>query len=295
LQLRAVADLADNRNTEAFADTTLLLQLNDSLRDQPFLISQLVRIAILQIALQPIWEGTINHEWTDQQLAQIDSELAKLDFLADYQYAVRGERVCAIQSFENQRLTRKYEFVDNDGRTNTVSYKYMPAAFFYQNELNVARLDQDWALPLVDTNAHTASPEKLQQANHYVQSQRGPFSPYKTTSFSTFLSVGPSVRRFAFAQAAVDLARVACALERYHLAHGQYPDTLDALAPQYLDKVPNDIIGGQPLHYQRTTDGKFLLYSIGWNEKDDGGQIGLNKQGHLDFTQGDWVWPVTAK
>ncbi len=67
--------------------------------------------------------------------------------------------------------------------------------------------------------------------------------------------------------------QIACALERYHLAHGEYPETLDALMPQFMEKMPHDIIGGQPLHYRRTDDGKFLLYSVGWNETDDGGQV----------------------
>jgi len=52
-----------------------------------------------------------------------------------------------------------------------------------------------------------------------------------------------------------------------------------------------DVIGGKPLHYRRTDDGKFSLYSIGWNETDDGGQIGLTESGYTDTTKGDWVWP----
>lgn len=294
LELRASAELANGQSDQALADVKLLFRLADSLRGQPLLISQLVRIAILHITLQPIWTGTINHQWTDGQLAEITDELAKLDFLMDYQYAVRGERIFALQSFENQRITHKYEFVDDKGQTNTTSYTYMPAAFFYQNELAVARVDQELALPLVDTNAHTVSPKKLQSANHYVQKQIRPFS-YSIMGWSTFYTMGFSVRRFAFAQVGVDLAQVACALERYHLTHGEYPETLDALTPQYLSNIPNDVIDGKPLHYRRTPDGKYLLYSVGWNEKDDGGQPGLTKQGSLDITKGDWIWPVTAK
>ena len=61
--------------------------------------------------------------------------------------------------------------------------------------------------------------------------------------------------------------------------------------PQFIEKLPHDIIGGQPLHYRRTDDGKFLLYSIGWNETDDGGQPSPSgENGWIDFTKGDWVW-----
>ena len=76
---------------------------------------------------------------------------------------------------------------------------------------------------------------------------------------------------FVYNQNLADEAQIACALERYRLAHGEYPETLDALVPQFMETIPHDIIGGQPLHYRRTDDGKFLLYSVGWNETDDGG------------------------
>ena len=66
---------------------------------------------------------------------------------------------------------------------------------------------------------------------------------------------------------------------------------LDALVPQFIEKLPHDIIGGQPLHYRRTDNGKFLLYSIGWNETDDGGQASpMDQYGTIDYNRGDWVW-----
>ena len=75
------------------------------------------------------------------------------------------------------------------------------------------------------------------------------------------------------------------------LRNSEYPETLDALVPQFIEKLPHDIIGGQPLHYRRTADGKFLLYSVGWNEIDDGGQESpTNSEGWIGYTEGDWVW-----
>jgi hypothetical protein len=85
-------------------------------------------------------------------------------------------------------------------------------------------------------------------------------------------------------QTEVNQAQIVCALERYRLANGDYPEALDALAPQFMQKIPHDVIGGQPLHYRRTTRQKFRLYSVGWNETDEGGVPGS------DRAQGDWVW-----
>ena len=102
--------------------------------------------------------------------------------------------------------------------------------------------------------------------------------------------LGGSVRRFAYAQESADLARVAIALERFRLAQGDYPGSLDALEPRFMEKVPQDIINGEPLHYRRTADGKFLLYSVGWNETDDDGQVSSMITGAADISKGDWVW-----
>jgi hypothetical protein len=82
---------------------------------------------------------------------------------------------------------------------------------------------------------------------------------------------------------------VACALERYRLTHGEYPETLTALMPQFIDKLPHDLIGGEPLKYQRTDVNQFLLYSVGWNEMDDGGVPGKN------IAEGDWVWGQSSQ
>jgi len=75
----------------------------------------------------------------------------------------------------------------------------------------------------------------------------------------------------------LDLFRVAVALERYKAANGQYPTTLDALVPAYLDEVPIDLFaGGKALTYKLAPDEEtaFLLYSYGANETDDGGDEG---------------------
>ncbi len=54
LQLRAIAELQNGQSEKALDDVKLMLRLADSIRTEPFLISHLVRIAMLQIALQPI-------------------------------------------------------------------------------------------------------------------------------------------------------------------------------------------------------------------------------------------------
>ena len=100
------------------------------------------------------------------------------------------------------------------------------------------------------------------------------------------------VVKSAAAQTVVNQAAIACALERYRLANGQFPEKLDALAPQFISPLPNDVLTGEPYKYRRTDDGQFVLYSVGWDEKDDGGVPGKTL---FDEKQGDWVWEYPAK
>jgi hypothetical protein len=100
-----------------------------------------------------------------------------------------------------------------------------------------------------------------------------------------------AVEKFAWAQSCADLAGIACALERYRLAHGSYPVSIDALPSLAGVPIPNDLLTGKPLKYHRTGDRRFELYSVGWNQSDDGGRVVLKQSGTVDPERGDWVWP----
>jgi hypothetical protein len=172
----------------------------------------------------------------------------------------------------------------------------MPAGWFYQDELTYAQMLQRWNFPKVDLQKRLVPPQVgARLADEALKAlKRNSFKNQLVRMFYAGLEKAHTT--FALIQAQLDLARVGCALERYRLAHGQYPDTLETLAPQFIDLLPHDLMNGQPLHFRRTEDGQFVLYSVGWNERDDGGVIGLRpKDGRVDPEQGDWVWKYPAK
>ena len=152
-------------------------------------------------------------------------------------------------------------------------------------------------LPVADANQQTFSPKAVHRAGATIQARLKKVTPYNVLARLIFPSLGGAAEKFAYAQSSVNLARTAIALERYRLAHDSYPDSLDTLAPQFIEEVPRDVIGGGPLHYRRTDDGQFVLYSVGWNEKDDGGVVVLGKGSmpSVDINQGDWVWRYPQK
>jgi hypothetical protein len=299
LQLRAIAELHNGQSGKALADVKLSLRLTDSIHTEPFLISHLVRIAMLQITLQPIFEGLAEHRWSDPQLVALDAELAKLDFLANYKFVMRGE--LGLQSANTVYLIRNRQdlwMVSSEDGVPLIPpriYPLIPTGWFYQNQLNCACMVVEYYVPLADVNQETISPAAARHADEALKAETKKTTPYNILEKLLLPWLGNVAGKFAYAQASVNLARTAVALERYRLAHGQYPESLDALAPQFMEKIPHDIINGQPLKYCREADGQFVLYSVGWNETDDGGVVGETKGKEAGFEFGDWVWRYPEK
>jgi hypothetical protein len=91
------------------------------------------------------------------------------------------------------------------------------------------------------------------------------------------------------------LAITAIAIKRHELRRGNLPETLDVLVPEFLRSVPRDFMDGQPLRYRLNRGGTFLLYSIGDDLQDDGGDP-IPKTTQSDdpafrWNGRDWVWP----
>jgi hypothetical protein len=77
---------------------------------------------------------------------------------------------------------------------------------------------------------------------------------------------------------------VLIALHQYRAQHGDWPATLDALAPALLISLPKDPFTGRGLRYVRNGSG-FVLYSLGEDQADGGGVRGEGGAGDLVF------WP----
>jgi hypothetical protein len=113
LSLRASAELAAEPPA-ALADIKLMLRLTESIRNEPFYFAQSTRVSWFNFAMQPIWEGVVQRKWTAGQLAELDTALAQLDFLADYVAGTRAQCAADVQAVEWCRLSsNKAIFVYN--------------------------------------------------------------------------------------------------------------------------------------------------------------------------------------
>jgi hypothetical protein len=93
-----------------------------------------------------------------------------------------------------------------------------------------------------------------------------------------------------------EMVNTVIAFKRYQLRAGKMPKNLGALVPEYLATLPRDLMDGQPLRYRLNADGSFVLYSVGEDAHEDGGDSrhvdSSTSQQRLDGWSGrDWVWP----
>jgi hypothetical protein len=275
------------RTGQALDDLNVMFRIDEALAQEPVLISQLVRMIGLEMVLQPIGEGLAEQRWSEAQLQVLQNRLQKTDPLASVIRGLYGERdICVNPAFDHGYIS--------------------PRGWDRLEQLNVNRAFQEFVFPRIDLAAREINPS----ANHSIDLAFQ--EAHAGTGFSLWLhsfllhhylmaamlipALAHVPQRAALAQSRVDLAMVACALERCRLARGQYPEELKALVPDFAAVLPHDIINGQPLKYRRTDNGRFILYSVGWNEKDDGGVIATKgKPPRQDTEHGDWVWQYPEK
>jgi hypothetical protein len=289
-QVRASAELALGRTDQAWADTRMGLYLADTLKDEPFLISKLVQVTLDQLALKPIWEGLAEHRWSDVQLLEIEQRLGKINLLADA--AMRGERNLNLRTIEQLRDGGIIDANDPSKRLPWL-FSFLLGGFFYQNELVITRMYQQFFVPVADAANQRLYPSRaVTNDAALAKAVAGGFRPDNFFARMLIPAITQSETKFAFGQTRVNEAIVACALERYRLAQGQLPESLEPLSPRFLEKMPHDIITGAPLIYRRTPDGQFILYSVGWDEQDNGGTVVVTKAkpSSQNVTEGDWVW-----
>ena len=300
LELRASARLALGQTEPAFQDVKLSLFLAQACRKEPFFISQLVRMAQFYIALQPLAEGL--GQWSDPQLHELQQILANFDFCADAKRNMAGERAWGVTIIDYvARSAAKYNVLGNISGQPQNDYAGVlmmaaPDGWFDLEKLHYCRTFQEYVLPTIDLPNRRIRPDLVAQKTEQITnliSSSWPVAYLRHRFFGKLLLPGMSkfVRKTAFAQTSVDCAMLACGLERYRLAHAQYPSSLEALVPEFVSKLPRDIITGEPLKYRRLEDDRYLLYSVGWNNVDDGGVVSASSNGEDNASEGgDWVW-----
>jgi hypothetical protein len=301
LAQRAQSDLSLGQSEAAWHELSLIRDLCRILEPQPSgrpmtLVAAMINVAVTGLYVGVVQDGLRLHAWHEPQLLAIERQLHEADLLAPVVEAFREERAATCRTFETTKPSEMVKLFDfgTAGRSwrdrfGDTAFKlivrWMPRGWFYQNMAMGSELEQE-EIESVDLTSRLVRPHQVSAIVGRLSSISEQRSPYRFLVARALPYFAKAWLTTAASQTLVDQAWLACALERYRLAQGQYPETLDALTPRFLAKLPHDLIGGQPLTYRRDGSGGYLVYSVGWNEQDDGGTPGRSKE------QGDWVWEL---
>ncbi|HWB58533.1 MAG TPA: hypothetical protein VG733_03535, partial [Chthoniobacteraceae bacterium] len=220
LALRACAELKLGRTDAAFADVKLGFQIIGEMRTMPTLLGGLVRITNANVILQPVWEGLAAHEWTDEQLTGLETLLAGMDFLQDYETTLRGERAyCALAWDATRNDPKVAQAVATGMGASTLAggiahtaLKIMRVctAITWQNEVYLFRYTQENLVPLVDLKSRTVNVPRAKG----LRDLQGGHNPYTAIARITLPVYYGITQKYAETQTRRDEARVACEIAR---------------------------------------------------------------------------------
>ena len=198
LQLKACAELAAGRSDDALADVQLLLSLADSVKEEPFVVSYLLRAACAHLAVQPIWEGLADHVWTDAQLQVLQARFQQYDFVAGMKRPFDCERAAGALTADLIRkkgLALLVEFI-GPGSPTSMDRKFanwcgafIPRGWYYQEQLNHCRLYQMQLDGAYDPANKRISPEKIKANTKAMEREIASGSLGKTAVFCTIGSL----------------------------------------------------------------------------------------------------------
>jgi hypothetical protein len=323
LSASALYNLHQGNPKNACTDVRAMLALVKGETDERILISQLVRIAIAAIGASATWEILQDPNASDDGLAQLQQDWQSLDFIYSLERAFVYERAEHLPEYEQIRKS-------SDRFNKLWGYFYTSDApsgecFFptKQRSLSLRKWDElQWrwfwsyqdevrglkayqvlieATRLAETNKDFRIAKSFADANlpQLIQERGSRDDLRNFFSQSTFGS-NAALRKSARIETARNVVVAAIALKRYELRHHQLPATLEVLTPDLLKAVPIDCMDGEPLRYRPTGNDRFVLYSVGEDGKDDGGDPSLPKniQSSIFYWQNDrardWVWPQPA-
>lgn len=293
--LRALAHLGNDDSESGLADVRMCLFLAESVGDEPTLISQLVRIASLELAIQPVWEGLKEEKWNAEQLAVIEKQLAAIDLLEGYRISILGEREFANLMIDKIRIERDvqlWKLYTEGAELPAIFVKTCPPGWIFQNQRRLNEMHVKFSQRIVDTKAGRIHPDIAANLGAEIKRRAAANFPiYDVLSGMLISGIGKVANRFGRGQTAVDHARIACLLEQHRMEQKKYPAQLAELKSH----LPRDAYTGKPYLYKADKEGRYQLYGVGWNQKDDRGHVVLTDEGGLNPEMGDLVWSYSPQ
>jgi hypothetical protein len=322
LSTAVMVNLHEGWLTNACDNLLALAALASKNQHESLMISELVRVAITAIALNTTWEALQCSGWTDEQLRDLQSAWQSVDFWSQAEAALAMERPFGEHGYAAGRqsyaainftggstssglseLTQMGKEVLDNPTQGFRSFLHRYPGYWgwkfwqsYDDELESFEAVQAGLEAIRLTKKENVAGFVLVEFEQRAARMR----EARPRTGRWFSQAMPEIlQRFLFRIRGVEIQRslvvAAIALERYKLKHSAYPAEFSALWPEFAAGPFRDPIDGKPLHYRLNPDGSFVLYSVGENGVDDGGnpepQEGAPRQW---WRARDAVWPRPA-
>jgi hypothetical protein len=328
----ASLELHDGFANEALEDLRACVALPKAWRDEPLWISQMRRYELTDIAFRATWEALQFPGWNDKQLAELQSEWQDIEFLSAAEASLSMERVLGEKNIATGRISSAArdemlslgriaggssnlflqsiefgkEIVDdpNSAAMKVIDRypRYWAWKWWWSYDEDLYR-KQAWQTGIeavrVIRNQTCFAPalEQVQKAgDRLTESHSHHQDHFQPGTFGVPPTIHGFLKRIAIAEIEKEMLVAAIALKRFHLRHGTFPAALASLTPEFVPSLPRDWIDGKPLRYRLKEDGQFVLYSVGEDGVDDGGDpTPKTKKASKYMPYGrDWVWPAPA-
>jgi len=305
--LRAVVYLAEEDINVAFADAKMIIFLAQSIAREPTLISHLVRMKILEQALQVIWQGLAENKWSNTQLRVLRAKLSDVNLVPDLRLALRYERDMfnlVIDQMIRKPVSQWQEGFRGLGELTPPPDNQVP--WLEQNQIRFNQLYLKFGRNLVDVTNGVIAPGIAAAHDHYLD-ELDKDDPHNLLVALVSMNLSGVAMRFGNTQTGIDHACIAAALEQKKMKDGQYPGEFVDLAklsvslakgfPSLLRSRSSgglnltDPFSGNPYLYF-TGNKRYWLYGTGWDLKDDGGKVIMEgpENTRIDNARGDRVW-----
>jgi hypothetical protein len=269
LYLEAVSASATGDTQRAVDSIGASVALAESVRNPPGQISYYVEYACLGLSFDALQQALSRIAFNDRQLVDLAKTFHQVETDDGFVQAIIGERARANETWQELRTGRgsaKDLIVYKDEVSNfdrAVAMAYRPLGFIDLDYLARLQFFNEFLLAM-----DTPFPGTFQKVDS-LDHKHALFNLLPVARMEAELTE-KSVKHKAHLQAQLRAVGVALSVERYRVANGTLPESLDALIPKFLTAVPTDPFDGQPLRYRKLVKG-YVVYSVGEDENDDGG------------------------
>ena len=336
LAAAAVLELRDGDCGAAATNIVTALALVQKNEADGLEITHLVRMGMVSATIAPTWELLQATNVTDAQLAAVQSGWEQMNILKETENAFVVERAWNLVRMKKARGSHKgfrttfdpllsfgsafgggggsagggiSDMLDDAQHATrlAVGEVLWRSSWSYSDELREIEFEQ-----VVIETARSMQTNQSQFYKADVDAMARRMDALGLTNSSGALSkllelpdvremfVGgynQTLRGTMQSETARRIAISAIALKRFQLAHGKWPEALQELTPAILVTVPIDPFDGKSLKYHLKADGTYLLYSVGKDGVDNGGNPtnSSSSSDSLFWQMGrDWVWPQPA-